>query len=320
MERRLEDLVNRAKKTLDVAGGRTRGRVKTYMWYTALHQVRNDGPHKDLASLTTTNHRRTCGTRCSTRSEHPVSREVNSCARARARACSCSCACACASPIFFTHCPRCCSASPFWRSALPHELTSRVGHPHEGVRAAVVELLARVLADYPRQAMWAINGLVCSKNAARRSAGTNIVKHAQRAIERNTTNNHAAAASGYGGGNGADRAAVVAMGRRIAGSDNGDDNGARALAQARSLARGDDGGCARVCVCRVQEMASLQDDLSGWLSCIASRGSRALSSRRHDEGWRGSDPSSRGHVVTYCRVANPRTREPARRASRCSTT
>ena len=180
--------------------------------------------------------------------------------------------------------------SPVWCSAL-HELTSRVGHPHEGVRAAVVELLARVLADYPRQAMWAINGLVCSKNAARRSAGTNIVKQAQRAIERNTTGNHTAAASG-GGGGGADRAAAVAMGRRIAGSDR-DDNGARALAQAmRSRVAT---AAVRVCV-RVQEMASLQDDLSGWLSCIASSRGRARSP--HDEGWRGSDPSSRGHVVT----------------------
>ena len=48
-----------------------------------------------------------------------------------------------------------------WYGAIP-QLVSRAGHPNQRIKDAVCELLSRVLAEHPHQALWSVMGLTQS--------------------------------------------------------------------------------------------------------------------------------------------------------------
>ena len=64
------------------------------------------------------------------------------------------------------------------------QLISRVVHPHSSVSRRVEHLLTKILVAYPRQAMWTVNALCCSKCHARQDAGERVVLAARDKVQK----------------------------------------------------------------------------------------------------------------------------------------
>jgi len=55
---------------------------------------------------------------------------------------------------------------------------SRVCHPNDNATKALVVIMAKVLQEYPQQALWLMTGVISSARTARRIAAERVLKYA----------------------------------------------------------------------------------------------------------------------------------------------